>query len=126
MSAHIHLSLTPAGEPVVIASSKKDASRALVLYFKEGPEFKQYEIDMKGMAERFGLGRIDASSTKQILFDDEGVAHIAFCSNADITSEIVYLALDQHWHVVDQRAFAGRALFGMGIDSSRAIHVAFL
>jgi hypothetical protein len=124
MSAHICLAIGPSGRPVIVASAKKNPSRTLSVYVKEEEGFKAHEIDMRPTAAVFGLDVVDTSRTKQVLFDEEGTAHIAMISSSGNSSDVVYLAIDKGWKVIEHRDFPAAEFFGMGIDGSGNVHVA--
>ncbi len=124
MSAHIHLSLSASGSPVIVASPKNGPPHALVIFAKEGNVFRRHEIDIRPIAKSFGFQAIDTSSTKQIVFDEKGCGHVALYSDAGELGAVIYVALDEEWRVVDQRAFPAREFFGMGRDSTGYIYLA--
>jgi hypothetical protein len=70
------------------------------------------------------VGTIDTSNTKQILFDEDGLAHVALASDIGGSAGVIYLAVDKQWRVLDQRAFSASVFQGIGIDNSGNIHVA--
>lgn len=123
MSAHISLAINSIGQPVVLGSSID--ARSLVIYCKNDMAFDRSEIDIQSIATSFGLGNLDAGSTKQIMFDEANTAHIALMSNGGVDSnQILYLAINEHWRVVDQRAFTANDFLGMGIDGRGSVHIA--
>jgi hypothetical protein len=124
MSGHISLALTPTGIPVIVGSSTQGHDHSLVIYAQEGAAFKQYEIDLLPVAAAFGLSGVSAAGTKQLLIDEAGVAHVALIMDASDSRDILYLALDQQWRVIDQRDFPASEFFGMGLDGSGTIHIA--
>jgi hypothetical protein len=124
MSASIHLNLTPAGHPVILASPKHKPARGPVVYVKEGVEFKQHTLDMEGFAKSVGLVAPNTHGAAQVLFDEEGYAHLALQTNEDDSPEVIYLAADEEWRVADLRIFPTSTFLGMGIDSWGGVHIA--
>ena len=95
----------------------------LSVYVKDGT-FTTHEIDLQLSAAVFGLDTVDTRGTKQVLFDDEGTAHIALFSSGGNSSEVMYLALDKEWTVIEQRNFPASEFLGMGIDGFGTLYVA--
>jgi hypothetical protein len=104
MSAHICLAVNPAGHPVIVTSGKGYSPRMLSVYVKDAV-FTMHEIELQPTAAAFGLDAVDTSGTKQVLFDEQGIAHVALFSSGGNSSEAMYLALDQDWTVIEQRDF---------------------
>jgi hypothetical protein len=123
MSAHICLAVNPAGHPVIVTSGKGYSTRMLSVYVKDAA-FTTHEIDLQPSEASFGLDVVDTSSTKQLLFDEEGTAHLALFSSGGNSSEVIYLALDEQWRVIEQRDFPASDFLGMGIDGSGTLYVA--
>jgi hypothetical protein len=124
MSAHICLAVNPAGHPVIVASAKSNPSRTLSVYVKDGAAFTTHEIDVQPTLAAFGLDVVDTSGTKQVLFDEDGTAHVALFSSGGNSSEVIYLALDKEWKVIEQRDFPTGSFLGMGLDGLGNVHIA--
>ena len=131
MSAHISLCLTPAGSPVILTNSSRSSAEHLTVYLMEYDVWKNYEIDLRPVAAYFGISSVESGGLKQLLFDTyledrraKPRAHVSIFTDRGGASGVLYLALDEHWSVMDQRFLPAQELFGMAIDRYETVHLA--
>jgi hypothetical protein len=67
---------------------------------------------------------VDTGGVKQLLFDAAGLAHVALFTSAGRSTDLIYLAFDQQWRMIEHRDFPANAFFGMGIDGYGTVHLA--
>jgi len=124
LSAPISLDLNGKGQPVILATRRDGRPNSLAIYEKDDVDFKANRIDLQNTATALGLPRWVTFGAKQLLFDEGGTAHVALSSDSGDSNDIVYLALDANWKVIQQRVFPAIAFLGMGIDGSGTVHLA--
>ena len=124
MTGHIDLALTPAGNPVIIGDSAGDGTndRTLSVTQLTSTGWKTLGISLDSI---FGSGQVSASNEKELVFDSFGNAYVAILSNEGPTSEVAYMEFNSNWAVIDARTFPADNFYGMGVDNSGTVYLAY-